>query len=128
MHVRRAMASMFAGVAVVGVGLACDVPAPKQQLDARIHFTRTRPHDKPGASLSKTMLCTCRRCEVASCCRELEQEQEQVAGKCQDYDFNKCGGLAVSSCEGRCYQHKWRADVALGCDDNRPESCCYSDM
>lgn len=108
---------------------ACDIPPPKQQLDARLKITRKHPHDEPGASLTETELCSCVRCEVASCCREYEQEQEQPAAACDSYDFEKCNaGMAVSSCEGRCYQHKWRADREAGCEASRPKVCCYADI
>ena len=106
---------------------ACDVPPPKQQLDGRLNITRKHPHKKPGASLSESMMCSCVRCEVATCCKELEQEEQQSTEKCTSYDFENCGGLAVSSCEGSCYQHRWRADAETGCDASRPPVCCYSE-
>ncbi len=107
---------------------ACDVPPPKQQTSVSLEVRRKRPHKEPGASLAETEMCSCVRCEVASCCKELEADDEQAAGKCSSYDFESCGGLAVSSCEGRCFQHRWRADRGVGCSESRPASCCYADL
>lgn len=125
---RKAKTAFLAATGLLFLAAACDIPAPKQQLDARLVVTRKHPHKKPGASLTETMMCSCVRCEVASCCKELEQEEEQSAAKCNSYDFESCGGLAVSSCEGRCFQHRWRADLEAGCDASRPAACCYADM
>lgn len=123
----RTTTAMFGSMGILLVAAACDVPPPKQQLDGRLNITRKHPHKKPGASLQESMMCSCVRCEVASCCRELEQDEEQSTGKCDSYDFENCGGLSVSSCEGRCYQHRWRADQDVGCEGSRPEVCCYAE-
>ncbi len=73
------------------------------------------------------MMCSCTRCEVATCCRELEQDQPQSSQKCSSYDFEKCGAaLAVSSCEGRCYQHRWRKQKDGDCEQDRPPECCHT--
>lgn len=125
---QRALTTLLGIAGVTFWVAACDIPPPKQQLDTRLMITRKHPHKKPGASLTETMMCSCVRCEVASCCKELDQEQEQSSEKCTSYDFEKCGGLAVSSCEGRCFQHRWRADASAGCEASRPEACCYASM
>jgi hypothetical protein len=70
-------------------------------------------------------MCTCNACEPRECCRELEQDQPEVDEKCADgYDFSRCG-LAVSSCESRCFSHRWRTRVDVGCDASRPAECCH---
>jgi hypothetical protein len=119
------VAARFAAAsAAFALVLAACVAPPKQRYDAVIYSTRDRPPDKPGESLNKSMMCSCTRCEVATCCREFDQEQPQSEGKCEDYDFERCGGIEVSSCEGRCFQHRWRAPVDVGCADSRPDACC----
>ncbi len=119
-------APVLAGLGILLLLAACDIAPPKQQLDGRLRVTRKRPHKKPGASLEESMLCSCLRCEVAMCCNELEHEQQQSTQKCTSYDFESCGGLAVSSCEGRCFQHRWRTEQAVGCQASRPDACCYA--
>jgi len=91
-----------------------------------IKFYRKTPPSKPGHTLSQSMMCSCTRCEPASCCRELEQDTPSNNEKCGDgYDFSKCGGIAVSSCGSRCFEHRWRADVNEGCNSKRPRECCH---
>jgi hypothetical protein len=122
----RRLAHGLAGAAFFSAAsMACIAP-PKQRYDAVIYQTRDRPHDKPGESLNKSMMCSCTRCEVATCCREFDQDQPQDTAKCDSYDFEKCGGagIEVSSCEGRCFQHRWRAPVDKGCEGTRPDACC----
>lgn len=85
-----------------------------------------RVPDKPGASLTKTEMCSCMRCEPSACCRELEQDTPEVDKDCADgYDFSKCE-MAVSSCESSCFQHRWRARVEVGCAASRPDNCCHA--
>ena len=72
------------------------------------------------------MMCSCLRCQPASCCRELEQERPENTEKCgNDYDFSQCKGIAVTSCQSRCFEHRWRSDASKGCSDKRPPDCCH---
>jgi len=84
-----------------------------------------KPPYKPGDSIRKTKMCTCKACDPASCCRELEQERPELQDDCaQGYDFSQCE-LAVSSCESNCYQHKWRIQAGQTCVSKRPDACCH---
>ncbi len=47
----RAAAPLVVLVGALAVA-ACDIPPPKQQLDANLLITRKHPHKKPGASLN----------------------------------------------------------------------------
>ena len=82
------------------------------------------PH-KPGDSIKKSAMCSCLACEPEACCRELEQDAPDADNECADgYDFSKCE-IAVSSCESRCFQERWRTDVERGCAASRPDSGCH---
>jgi hypothetical protein len=70
-------------------------------------------------------MCSCQVCAPARCCREFDQDEPELE-KCADgYDFSRCG-MAVTSCEGRCFQHRWRTRVEVGCAASRPDKCCYA--
>ena len=83
------------------------------------------PPPKPGESITHTQMCSCVRCEPDSCCHELEQDRPEDNAECANgYDFSKCE-MAVSSCDSRCYQHRWRTRVEVGCESSRPDVCCH---
>jgi hypothetical protein len=91
----------------------------------RLQDVRRRLPDKPGASITKTEMCSCSVCEPAACCHELEQDAPEVQKDCANgYDFSKCE-MAVSSCESSCFQHRWRTRVEVGCAGSRPATCCH---
>jgi hypothetical protein len=109
-------------LALGALALACEPKPPssgfKMMSDGRVP-------DKPGASITQTMMCSCRVCEPQSCCRELEQDRPEIDKECADgYDFSKCE-MAVSSCESNCFAHRWRTRVEIGCEVGRPETCCH---
>jgi len=84
------------------------------------------PPKKPGHSLSSSVLCTCRACEPQACC--VEKNETEADGGCpmDSYDFaaNESCGLSVPSCQSRCFEHRWRAEVTQGCAATTPERCC----
>ena len=102
--------------------VACSVAAPKQ--GGEPVFTKAPPPPpKPGESISGTMMCTCKSCEPARCCVE-EQDAPEVQ-KCSDgYDFSRCGGMEVKSCDARCFKHRWRIRVDQTCEETPPATCC----
>jgi hypothetical protein len=69
-------------------------------------------------------MCSCTSCEPNSCCRDLEKDAPPIDTGCAEgYDFSKCQ-TQVQSCEGRCFQQRWRARVEVGCESARPKNCC----
>jgi hypothetical protein len=85
------------------------------------------PPRKPGHSLTSSVLCSCRACEPHGCCEEKDTRDEDRGCPLDSYDFaaNDSCALGVSSCESRCFVHRWRVPVAQGCQVDRPASCCY---
>jgi hypothetical protein len=85
------------------------------------------PPKKVGHSLSNSELCTCRACEPASCCQDEQMDESDAGCPMDSYDFaaSEACGLAVPSCASRCFEHRWRADVALGCEATKPARCCF---
>jgi len=104
------------GLAVLG----CGSTAPPAEPDRGPR----RPPPKPGESITHTIMCSCKACEPRSCCRELEQDQPELEDCSDGYDFSKCE-MAVSSCDSRCFQHRWRTRVETGCEASRPDRCCH---
>jgi hypothetical protein len=85
-----------------------------------------RAPPRPGESITHTMMCSCQVCEPERCCRELEQDRPEPSADCADgYDFSKCE-MPVSSCNSRCFQHRWRTRVEVGCAGSRPTNCCHA--
>jgi hypothetical protein len=122
MHVQSFMRSLLMFFVPLVAALACEPIPPSSGF--RMMSDGTVP-DKPGASITNSMMCSCLKCDPLSCCRELEQEQPEIDKDCSDgYDFSKCE-MAVSSCESNCFQHRWRTEVALGCAESRPDTCCH---
>jgi hypothetical protein len=104
---------------------ACDVPPPRQGGGVAFDRYRDKPPPKPGESITHTRMCSCKVCRPDSCCRELEEEAPQLERCADDYDFSDCG-MAVSSCDSRCFQHRWRTRIEVGCTKSRPRGCCYA--
>lgn len=99
--------------------------APPTSPDAKLTIYDDRVPPKPGESISKTAMCSCTVCEPATCCRELEQDRDDIDKDCADgYDFSKCE-TNVSSCGASCFQHRWRTRVEIGCEQTRPDRCCH---
>ncbi|HHH11977.1 MAG TPA: hypothetical protein ENK23_07895 [Sorangium sp.] len=118
--------------ALVTVGLlaqplllwGCNISQPSSP-PGTVEVRNERPPPRPGESISRTVMCSCVMCEPESCCRELEQDAPQTDKECaRGYDFSKCE-MAVSSCDSRCFRHRWRTRVESGCDNTRPEKCCH---
>jgi len=83
------------------------------------------PPKKPGASITGTKMCTCTACEPESCCVEDDGEQPETADCANSYDFTNCGNaMTISSCESRCFRHRWRASTETDCEAERPDKCC----
>ena len=78
---------------------------------------------KPGESITHSQMCTCRACEIPTCCRELEQDVPETTDCADGYDFSKCE-LPVQSCTSRCFQHRWRIHVDESCEETKPGKCC----
>jgi hypothetical protein len=93
--------------------------------DNSIHRPLKPPY-KPGDSITKTRMCSCKVCDPASCCRELEQDRPEMKECAEGYDFSKCE-LSVSSCQANCYQNHWRTAIDGTCEDNRPDTCCHKE-
>ena len=109
-------------MALVALVASC-VDTPEPSSAERFHGPR-RPPPKPGDSITKTMMCSCSACEPNACCRELEKDAPPIDKGCSDgYDFSKCQ-TQVQSCEGRCFQQRWRTNIDVGCDAGRPRTCC----
>ena len=83
-----------------------------------------RVPDKPGASITHTMMCSCVACEPQDCCHELEQDQPELQQCADGYDFSNCE-MVVSSCRSSCFQHRWRARIEVGCAASQPDRCCH---
>jgi len=116
---RLGLGSALAIALIIGCG------PPPTSPPAELVTTRRHPPPKPGESITHTMMCSCTKCEPAHCCRELEQDQPEMQKNCADgYDFSKCE-MAVSSCDSRCFQHRWRTRVEVGCEASRPDLCCH---
>jgi hypothetical protein len=117
-------ARWFATAAALATLLSLPSCGPKTASGPSGSGKPRRPPPKPGESITHTIMCSCKVCEPDSCCRELEQEQPGIAEGCADgYDFSKCE-MAVSSCDSRCFQHRWRTRVDKGCAASRPKTCC----
>ncbi|HZO13128.1 MAG TPA: hypothetical protein VFB62_07710 [Polyangiaceae bacterium] len=105
------------------VVLACSVEAPRSPVAGLT--TVGAPPRKPGESITQTQMCSCKMCEPVSCCHELDEDRPELE-KCGDgYDFSRCG-MPVTSCDSRCFQHRWRTRVEVGCASSRPEKCCHA--
>jgi hypothetical protein len=85
-----------------------------------------RAPPKPGESITHTQMCSCKVCEPKSCCTELEQDAPEMQQCADGYDFSKCQ-MEVSSCDTRCFQHRWRTHVEIGCAGSRPDTCCHGE-
>jgi len=86
-----------------------------------------RAPPRPGESITHTRMCSCRACEPAACCRDLERVAPEVERGCSEgYDFSRCT-TEVSSCSARCFLRRWRVRVEAGCDSARPRGCCSPD-
>ncbi|MEM9695353.1 MAG: hypothetical protein AAGA56_22610 [Myxococcota bacterium] len=110
--------------ALVSLG-ACAVGPPQQAPPAELQVLRTRPPDRPGASIDRVTTCACRVCEPRDCCHEHDEDAPEIDADCAEgYDFSGCE-LAVASCGGRCRRHTWRTDREVGCSESRPSECCY---
>jgi len=71
-------------------------------------------------------MCTCRACEPARCCQEKSEAEDTGNCPMDSYNFganDKCG-ISIESCQSRCFEHRWRADVQKGCEASRPPQCC----
>ena len=120
---RRLLAATSLGiVAIVVVGCPASRPTSPP---ATLTIRNKRPPARPGESISRTQMCSCIACEPNSCCRELEQDAPKTDKDCaKGYDFSKCE-MAVSSCDSRCFRHRWRTHVETGCERSRPDKCCH---
>jgi hypothetical protein len=113
---------------LVAFGAAClaacaDTPEPETAWAMR---GPRRPPPKPGDSITKTIMCSCKSCEPSDCCRDLEKEAPPIDKECaKGYDFTGCQ-TPVQSCESRCFQQRWRVRIDVGCDAERPRGCCHA--
>jgi hypothetical protein len=106
----------------IALGAACAIEEPHSP-DATL-TARRPPPKKPGESITHTMMCSCRVCEPTSCCHELDQDRPELESCADGYDFSRCG-MSVTSCDSRCFQHRWRTQVEAGCQASRPDRCCH---
>jgi hypothetical protein len=122
----RRRALLGAGLLFAALAPAC--PLPPTSPDERLcgGGECPPPPPKPGDSLTSTQLCTCRACEPRSCC--VEKTDDGSGGSCSadGYNFaaNESCGLAVQSCQSRCFEHRWRAELPTGCVATKPARCC----
>lgn len=102
------------------VGACGTSPAPVE----RPTFGERPAPPRPGDSLTRTRLCSCKACEPDACCTELERPPPELEGGCSEgYDFSRCE-TPVTSCLSRCFQRRWRARIETGCEAERPHDCC----
>ena len=108
--------------------LGCSPAAPTQSGDTHLSGGEAgkmrRAPPKPGESITHTQMCSCKVCEPASCCRELEQDAPEMQPCADGLDFSNCQ-MEVSSCDTRCFQHRWRTHIEIGCAGSRPDKCCH---
>jgi hypothetical protein len=120
---RRAIArGLVAQLLCIWLVASCS-SRPPRQVDPAPFSGNLRPHPKPGESITNSELCACRACGRAACCQGPSDDAE---GGCTGTDFSApgCGGIAIESCVGRCYEEKWRVKRGESCDSKRPRICC----
>lgn len=112
-----------AWLSIAAMACAAELPPPPR-------FT---PSAMPGASITHSRECACRRCSPARCCGG-DEDPPSAALECRaaslgegELDFSgpgACGGIAVQSCAGSCQRVTWRALPGPRCQERRPQDCC----